>query len=203
MDGASQASLDIVTHNYAPFNAAVAKYIEKLEQPDPRIAGQAFREKARGVGHVLKALGVAALLTLIGVSLVMLCQQPNATAPVENNPSAPPGWPVPQPPSGGTEKVVINYTLFTTVDVAEGIDVVTGWDFAKSTDNKPERQFCYLRTPEKFGTRNINLAHRSESGALIWQTSPSAFDSFIREIHGLIGEIDYETALGKCRWFPG
>ena len=73
MDGLPQASLEIVSHNYAPFNAAVAKYIGKLEQPDPRIAGQAFREKARGLGHVLRALGVAALLTLIGASLVVLC----------------------------------------------------------------------------------------------------------------------------------
>jgi hypothetical protein len=198
MDGMAQDSHEIVSHNYAPFNAAVAKYIEKLEQPDPRIAGQAFREKARGVGYVLKALGVAALLTLIGASLVVLCQPRNTTADT----SGPPKWPVIQTPStqDGVE-VVTNYTLFKIVGVAERVDVVTGWDFSRSTDNKPERQFCYLRTPEKFGTRNINLAHRSESGALVWQASPSAFDSFIREIHGLIGEIDYETALGKCVWF--
>jgi hypothetical protein len=54
MDGTSQASLEIVSHNYAPFNAAVARYIEKLEQPDPRIAGQAFREKARASGTFSK-----------------------------------------------------------------------------------------------------------------------------------------------------
>ena len=72
MDGSPKASYEIVTHNYGPFNAAVSKYIQKLEQPDPRAASEAFREKARGVGYVLAALGVLALLTLIGVSLARI-----------------------------------------------------------------------------------------------------------------------------------
>jgi hypothetical protein len=200
MDGMPRASHEIVWHNYAPFNAAVVRYIEKLEQPDPRIASQAFREKARGVGHVLRALGIAALLTLIGASLVVLCQQRNATAPAasaEDDTSVPPKLPiVPDLPasSRGTEKVVTNYTLFKIVRVAEGVDVVTGWDFAKSTDDQPERQFCYLRRPEEFGNRNIGIAHRSESGAVIWQASPSVFNAIIQEI-------DYEAALKKCVWF--
>jgi hypothetical protein len=197
MDGMAQAPLEIVTHNYAPFNAAVAKYIEKLEQPDPRIAGQAFREKARGVGHVVRALGVAALLTLIGASLVVLCQQRSATAPAVNNPSPPPKPPMlPDPPSppGGPE-VVINFTRFNTVRVAEGVDVVTGWKFDKTTDEKPVYQYCYLRRPEEFGTRNIDLAGVSECGALVMQTTSSTFNGYVRDI-------DYETALSKCRWFP-
>jgi hypothetical protein len=202
MDGTSQPSLEILSHNYAPFNAAVAKYIEKLEQPDPRIAGQAFREKARGVGYVLKALGVAALLTLIGVSLIVLCQQRSAIAPVENSPSAPPKWQVPQPPSGGTEKVVTKFTRFNTAR-GEGLNVVTVWNFDKSTDDNPESQYCYLESPEEVGSRKIELARRSQSGPLVPQTSASVFNRFVREIHGVAGEIDYETALGKCYWFPG
>jgi hypothetical protein len=201
MDGMAQDSHEIVSHNYAPFNAAVAKYIEKLEQPDPRIAGQAFREKARGVGHVLKALGVAALLTLIGVSLVVLCKQGSATAPKDT-----PQWPVihPSPPSGptvpephqprGAETVVTNFTLFKTVRIAEGVEIVTGWRFVEGTDDKPERQYCYLSTPQEFGSRTIQLAQRSQSGELIRQSSAGIFNGYIREI-------DYETALSKCVWF--
>lgn len=189
MDGITQASHEIVSHNYAPFNAAVAKYVEKLEQPDPRIASQAFREKARGVGHVLKALGIAALLTLIGASLVVLCQQRAANTLTEDNAIT---WPVPTSPD--PPDVVIDYTLFATVPVTETLDVVTGWRFAKSTDKKPNYQYCYLRTPENFGSRTINVAARSESEQLIKQASPSTFS-------GVVLQIDYETALAKCRWF--
>src|SRR5512132_851388 len=149
MDGRSQAPLEFVSHNNAPFNAAVARYVEKLQQPDPRIASQAFREKARGVGHVLRALGVAALLTLIGASVVVLCQQRNATAPAEDHASAPPKWPDPPSTTRGNEKVVTKYTQFNTVHVAEGLDVVTGWNFAKSTDEKHSLQYCYLQIPEE------------------------------------------------------
>jgi hypothetical protein len=187
-----------VSHNYGPFNAAVAKYVEKLEQPDPRVAGQAFREKARAVGHVLRSLGVAALLTLIGVSLV-LYQQRKPTAIAESGPKDLPNWPisVPEPsPASASEKVVTNYTLFTTVHVVEGVDVVTGRNFSKSTNDKPDVQYCYLSTPQEFGTRRIDLAQLSQSGAMIRQASPAAFN-------GTVKEIDYETALSKCRWFSG
>jgi hypothetical protein len=196
--GSAQVSHEVISHNYAPFNAAVAKYVAKLEQPDPRAAGQAFREKARGVGHVLRSLGVAALLALIGASLVVLCQQRNAAAPVESGSRDLPKPPIGAPvlPTPGPEPVATNYTLFTTVRVAEGVDVVTGWKFANSTDEKPDNQYCYLSIPQDLGTRDIHLAQLSESGALVRQSSPSAFSSVVREI-------DYETALSKCRWFPG
>lgn len=195
MDGSPKASYEIVTHNYGPFNAAVSKYIQKLEQPDPRAASEAFREKARGVGYVLAALGVLALLTLIGVSLVVW--QSREPTRITEGAGVPPKWPTgvaePRPPSG-PEKVVTNYTLFTTVRVVEGVDIVTGWNFGKSTDDKPEFQYCHLRTPDELGNRLIGIAQRSQSGALIWQASPSTFN-------GIAREIDYETALSKCRWF--
>ena len=73
MDGMAQASLEFVSHNYAPFNAAVARVRRRAAVADPRVASQAFREKARSIGHVLRSFGVAALLTLIGASLVVLC----------------------------------------------------------------------------------------------------------------------------------
>lgn len=198
MDGSAQTRYEMVSHNYAPFNAAVAKYIEKLEQPDPRVASQAFREKARGVGHVLRSLGVAALLTLIGVSLLVFCQERESTAIAESNAGVLPNWPigVTQPfPSSASEKVVTNYTLFTTVQVAEAVDIVTGWNFGKSTDDKPAMQYCYLSTPEEFGIRRIDLAQLPQSGGLIKHASPAAFNGTVRGIN-------YETALTKCRWFP-
>ena len=48
MDGSPKASYEIVTHNYGPFNAAVSKYIQKLEQPDPRAASEASTSTSRG-----------------------------------------------------------------------------------------------------------------------------------------------------------
>lgn len=197
MDGLPQARYEFVSHNYAPFNAAVAKYIEKLEQPDPRVASQAFREKARGASQVLTSMGLAALLALIGVSLVVLCQQRSGTAPAESTETVRPKPPISltAPPStDAAGKVVTNYTLFTTVRVAEGIDVITGWEFAKSTDDRPERQFCYLRTPEEFGSRITGIAQRSKSGILTSQSSPSAFNDIVRDVA-------YETALTNCQWF--
>jgi hypothetical protein len=201
MDGTSQASLEIVSHNYAPFNAAVARYIEKLEQPDPRIAGQAFREKARGVGHVLKALGVAALLILIGVSLLMLCQQRNATAaPPAGNPGEPPERPIilPDPPSptSAPGTVVTKYTRFTTVRVAEASLLLPGGTSPRARTTSPRASIVTWRHLEVFGSRKIDLARRSQSGELIRQASMSAFNGFVREI-----DIDYETALRNCVWF--
>jgi hypothetical protein len=104
--------------------------------------------------------------------------------------------PDPPSPTSAPGTVVTKYTRFTTVRVAEGVVIVTGWNFAKSTDDKPEGQYCYLETPEVFGSRKIDLARRSQSGELIRQASMSAFNGFVREI-----DIDYETALRNCVWF--
>ncbi|MGZ5495042.1 MAG: hypothetical protein ACXWHG_15670 [Thermoanaerobaculia bacterium] len=193
MDGSPKAFYEIVTHNYGPFNAAVSKYIEKLEQPDPRVASETFREKARGVGHVVRSLGAAVLLTLIGVSLVVWCQE-RKPASAASEPGILAKWPngVPEPsPAGGT-----GHQLYTVHQCAchRRRGYCHRVELRQEHGQNPEFQYCHLRTPDELGNRIIGIAQRSQSGALIRHASANAFND-------IVSEIDYETALSKCRWF--
>jgi hypothetical protein len=84
--------------------------------------------------------------------------------------------------------------LFTTVEVDEDVDIVTGWNFASSTYDKPNHQYCYLRKSQELGSRQVDIAWLGEAGRVIERSSLAGFTSIVREI-------DYATALTKCRWF--
>jgi hypothetical protein len=182
----------------------VAKYVEKLEQPDPRIAAAGFREKARGVGHVIKWLGIAGLLILLGVALVLWQQKRQEAAPVAAAPSVVfpkvPGLDQGAQANGsGTDeavKVVVDYTIFQTVEVSESVSVITGWHYPSNRSTVPDHQYCHVRRRTAEAEYNIVHIKAMGVGENSYETTKTVFKQ-------KLPDLNYENTMAKCRWFSG
>ncbi len=194
----------VTTHNHGPFNAAVAKYVEKLEQPDPRITAAGFREKARGVGHIIKWLGIAGLLILLGVALVVWQQKRQEPAPVAAAPSVVfpkvPGLDQGAQAEGSgeneTAKVVVDYTIFQTVEVSDSVSVSTGWHFPSNRSTVPDHQYCYVR-------RYIAEAENSSVHIKSVGVDQGGHEMTKAVFKQKLPDLNYESTMAKCRWFSG
>jgi hypothetical protein len=145
-------------------------------------------------------LGVAGLLILLGVAATLWQRDSHVAAPVAAPALRTDAAPAAQANAGAAsreEKVVVDYTLFSTVEFAENTQVVTGWKFASSTSKAPELQYCYVRiNTGSAEDRTIHLIQRGASGEVEETTA--------REVmKAKLPQLNYESALQKCRWFPG
>ena len=62
--------------------------------------------------------------------------------------------------TGGTERVVTDYTTFNTV-VYRSWKVVTGWRFADSRATQPNHQYCYLEVLTTGGQQMYDVEERA------------------------------------------
>ena len=106
----------------------------------------------------------------------------------EPGPSQPPA-----PASEAPPPVVTNYTIFHRVQHDSGTAVVTGWNFRRSGDARPESQFCYLSLPIRGSleeTLNLGTNELRRGGPM-----PDAALAA-----GLSGT-SWASAPDKCQWF--
>lgn len=91
--------------------------------------------------------------------------------------------------TGGTEKVVTDYTTFNTV-THRSWKVVTGWRFADSRATQPNHQYCYLEVPATGGQQTYTIEERAPVRR---HDMPEAL------IPGL-GQAAWDEAAAKCVW---
>lgn len=91
--------------------------------------------------------------------------------------------------TGGTEKVVTDYTTFNTVTYRSW-KVVTGWRFANSRATQPSHQYCYLEVPATGGQQSYTIEERAPVRR---HDMPEAL------IPGL-GQAAWDEAAAKCVW---
>jgi hypothetical protein len=139
-----------------------------------------------GVGAVIVAGGFATFLVL------WVLRSPLAIA-MPRGPVNPPIGPA--TPSQPSNPIVVNYTLFTKEHVpALGIEVVSGWVYPDSTQQRPSRQFCYIDLPNPTGGAPYSITIATDAiGILPYHPQRMAPLDLAR----------YEAALPKCRWAQG
>ncbi len=195
----------VTTHNYRVFNAAVATHVEKLQQPDPRVAAEAFRARARAVGGVIKSLGIAGLLILLGLAVVLWQHERKEAAAVDGE-TFPSANVAELDRRGGSRanqggedepvKTIVDYTIFQTVEVAEGVNVTTGWNYASSRSKAPENQYCYVKIRTDKGEDRSVYISMAGPGQAREEMPKLAFAQ-------KLPDLSYESTLRKCRWFSG
>lgn len=102
------------------------------------------------------------------------------------SPATPPASEAPPP-------VITNYTIFHRVQHDGGTAVVTGWNFRRSGDPRPDTQFCYLSLPIRgsleetlnLGTNEVRRGGPMPDAAVAAGLPASAWAS----------------APDKCQWF--
>lgn len=97
----------------------------------------------------------------------------------------------PAAPGKGTDGRVIKreVTVFTSVEMSSNRTVVSGWNFTSGDAEKPNKQYCYVSTPEKansLSSRRVDIA----------------FDHVPIEI-SRSAVADFDGALAKCAWWQG
>ncbi len=92
-----------------------------------------------------------------------------------------------KPASGAPVKTDV--VKFKSVAFGKG-EVITGWRFGDSSQDKPSAQFCQYREPEADGS--LRLVAIGEDGQRVGLPNPSPFPS-----------VDLQSAFASCVWTDG
>jgi hypothetical protein len=175
-----------------------------------RLKGEAERRAAlprAGVGMAVAALGIgiAALLTLWGVSLLLkqpvsakttiVMQRANekmAAADemaVNAEKALAEAKALTEKLKGGAPKTVIDFSIFRHHQT-DTLRVTTGWGYKKVSDTEPSSQWCFVELPG-------NLMYQIASNGV-----SLPFDGAIAGRAG-VTEAQIQKALPECEWFQG
>jgi hypothetical protein len=143
-----------------------------------------------GVGSVLLSAGIAA-------SLILWAREPpRPPAPIIAAAPPPPAVQLPpamtEPKASQAENVVVNYTMFTNVQLTFGM-VQTGWDFDSSKDTRPSRQFCHVAMPKPD-------APLTDFWVILADTKHGIYSYNAHDMAPL-SHANYDEALPQCHWF--